>query len=156
MVLIRHLIAVVDPAFPSEAHPQRVELSYYLTYLPSATKFRRLCFYRCLSVRRGVSAPGGAWSREAVPHPGGGECLVWGVSAPRGCLVPEGAWSGGVGIPACTEADPDVRILLECILVFTKNCMKMSEMDTRDTRDARLVDSTGLVERIIQLNSCEP
>ena len=41
----------------------------------------------------------------------GGGCLVWGVSAPRGvpgprgCLLLGGAWSGGVGIPACTEAD---------------------------------------------------
>ena len=79
--------------------------------LPSATKLRRLCFYRCVSVHRGVPGPGG--------------------SAPRGCLVsggmpgPGGGW---VGIPACTEADPlprekqplmrTIRILLECILVL--------------------------------------
>ena len=37
---------------------------------------------------------GGAWS-GGVPGPGG-------VSAPGGCLVP----GRGVGIPACTEADP--------------------------------------------------
>ena len=44
---------------------------------------------------------------------GGGGCLVQGMSAPGGVSGPGGAWSGGlpgpgegVGIPACTEADP--------------------------------------------------
>ena len=90
---------------------------------------------------RGVSAPGGcllqggvcsggAWSWR-VPGLGGGVfapegCLLLGV----GCLVPGGSAPRGVGIPACTEADPPprerrlllrtVRILLECILVFRK------------------------------------
>ena len=80
--------------------------------LPSATKLRRLCFYRCLSVhkRGGVHVPWGAWS--------------WGGAWSGG----RGTWSlGGIGIPACTEADPfpgerrlllcTVGILLECILV---------------------------------------
>ena len=64
--------------------------------LPSATKLRRLCFYRCVSVHRGVCSRG-------VLGPGG-------VSA-RGGLLPGGAWSWGdvcsrrIGIPACTEAD---------------------------------------------------
>ena len=70
----------------------------------------------CLST--GVSALGGAWSW--------GVCSG-GMPGPGGCLLPVGAWSRGVGIPACTEADPPwerrlllrtVRILLECILVF--------------------------------------
>ena len=66
----------------------------HIVPLPSATKLRRLCFYRCVSVHRGH-----AWS-EGLPGHG-----WW-------CLVPGGAWSqgvpgpGGVGIPACTEADP--------------------------------------------------
>ena len=34
--------------------------------IPSATKLRRLCFYRCVSVHRGVPGPGGG-----VPGPGG-------------------------------------------------------------------------------------
>ena len=42
---------------------------------------------------------------------GGGVCLVqggWmGLPVPGGCLLPEGGvCSRGVGIPACTEADP--------------------------------------------------
>ena len=33
--------------------------------------------------------------------------LCWGgVAGPGGCLVRGVAWSGGGGIPACTEADP--------------------------------------------------
>ena len=85
------------------------KLIWYL--LPSASKLRRLCFYRRLSIQWG----GGC----LVP----GGCLVLGVSAPGGggvCLVLGGAWSrgwggvgvsdpGGVGIPACTEADPPGR-----------------------------------------------
>ena len=55
---------------------QETESSYTLL-LPSATKLRRLYFHRRLSVHKGE------------------------VSAPWGC-----AWSEGVGIPACTEADP--------------------------------------------------
>ena len=55
----------------------------YFLLLPSATKLRRLCFYRRLSVNRGG-------------------CLVPGGSGPEGgCLA-----SGGVGVPACTEARP--------------------------------------------------
>ena len=52
--------------------------------LPSATKLLRLYFHRRLSVHRG-----GVYSR--------------GRSALGGCLV------RGVGIPACTEADPPGR-----------------------------------------------
>ena len=55
------------------------------TYLPSATKLRRLYFHRRLSVHRGVSAPGGVCS--------------WGVPGPGGCLVQRGAWSRGVPGP---------------------------------------------------------
>ena len=87
-----------------------------------------------MTVNRGVSGPG------CVPGPGGVPGLagawswgVWsrGVSGPRGCLVLGGSalgvCSGGVGIPACTEADSPrerrlllrtLRILLECILVL--------------------------------------
>ena len=64
--------------------------------IPSATKLRRLCFYRCVSVHRG-----GCLVR--------GVCLVLGGSAPGGGSALAGAWSRGVGIPACTEADPPRR-----------------------------------------------
>ena len=69
--------------------------SLTFTLLPSATKLRRLCFHRRVSVHMGIWSlgslvPGGAWF--------------------QGGLVLGGAWSrGGVGpggIPACTEADP--------------------------------------------------
>ena len=41
MFLIRHLIAVVDPAFPSGGgEPQRVELSYYLVYFLLKTAWK--------------------------------------------------------------------------------------------------------------------
>ena len=110
-------------------------------FLPSATKLRRLCFYRHLSVHRGVGVPG----------PGG--CLLRGVSAPRGCLLPGGVSAprgclllGGVSAPggqclllggvcsqgvshhALRQTPPPrerrlllrtVRVLLECILVYS-------------------------------------
>ena len=68
------------------------------TFLPSATKLQRLCFYRCLSVYGGgCLVPGGLLL--------GGGCLVLGGiysggSDPRGCLVPGGAWSGGGWYPS--------------------------------------------------------
>ena len=51
-------------------------------YLPSATKLRRLCFYRCLSLHKG-----GGWCMvRGVPDPGGvpglGGCLLPGVPGP--------------------------------------------------------------------------
>ena len=60
---------------------------------------------------RGVSVPGGAWSQGGCLLTG--EYLVLEVSATGGCPVlggvcsgGRGAWSQGVDIPACTEADP--------------------------------------------------
>ena len=83
----------------------------------------------------GVPGPGGglltgvAWCQGGVPGPGGvcsqGGAWSWGV-CPGGMPGPWGGLLWGVGIPACTEADPPgerqlllrtVRILLECILV---------------------------------------
>ena len=74
------------------------------TYLPSATKLRRLYFHRRLSVHKGLPGPGGCLVGGCLVRGGGawsqgGGCLVPGVPGPGG------AWSGGVGIPACTEAD---------------------------------------------------
>ena len=89
---------------------------------------RRLCFYRCLSVHRGVSQHALQVSRGSPgPHPGVSRPTPKGVSRP----TPRGlqAHTGGdcVCILACTEADTTphrgrllpwvVRILLECILV---------------------------------------
>ena len=85
--------------------------------LPSATKLRRLCFYRCLSVHRGVVSQHALqvvsqhalqkvsrrgcypsmhcrWYPSMPCNRSPGGCLVWGVCSRRG------------GIPACTEADP--------------------------------------------------
>ena len=74
------------------------------TSLPSATKLRRLCFYRCVSVhRRGVCSGGCLlWGdvcyRGSAPGVWGG-CLLWGVCSGGGLL-----WGvstlGGVGV--CT------------------------------------------------------
>ena len=102
------------------------------SFLPSATKLRRLCFYRCLSVHGG----GGTWSRGCLVWGGawfGGMPGAGGVPAPGGCMSWGGAWSWGVGIQACTEADsppPErwllllrtVHSLLECILVYFNLC----------------------------------
>ena len=71
-------------------HSSRMRTARALTVSPSM-----------LCVWGGVSAPGEG-------------CLLWGVSAPWGGLLPRGvsaprwggAWSGGGGIPACTEVDP--------------------------------------------------
>ena len=100
-----------------------------ISLLPSATKLRRLCFYRCVSVHGGEDLLlEGAWSQGGFA-PGG--AWSWGGLLPGGVCYREGAWSGGVGIPAYTEADPSprerrlllrtVRILLECILVIYPN-----------------------------------
>ena len=100
-----------------------------MVYLPSATKLRRLCFYRCVSVHKGGGIPaclaGGIpaclatglrgvcsqWSLvPGVPAQGG---LVPGVPAPGGCLL------RGCGDPPESRQLllRTVRILLECILV---------------------------------------
>ena len=99
----------------------------HIILLPSATKLRRLCFYRCVSVHGGgggipaclaAGLQGGVLSQHAlqvvsqhplqqvsregsapggVPGPGG--------SAPGGCLLPgtgawsRGTWSRGVSAP---------------------------------------------------------
>ena len=88
----------------------------------------------CVCPQGGEAGPGGTWCSGGDSGPGwclllGGGCLVLGGSwSSGGCLVggSGGAWYWGVGIPACTEADPPerrlllrtVRILLECILVL--------------------------------------
>ena len=56
---------------------QRIRLKCLLVYLPSATKLRRLCFYRRLSVHTGVPGPGGVCS-QGVPGPGGCPSMHWG------------------------------------------------------------------------------
>ena len=68
--------------------------------LPSATKLRRLCFYRCVSVHRGAvsqhtmqvvskhalqQVSGGVVSQHALK--GEGVPALGGVPGPRGCLV---------------------------------------------------------------------
>ena len=84
-------------------------------FLPSATKLRRLCFHRRVSVHRGVWSWGGACSRGWCLLPGGsgpkggvpdlGGCLLWGLRS-RGVPPPGvcglgvacslGGWSQGV------------------------------------------------------------
>ena len=59
-------------------------------FLPSATKLRRLCFYRCVSVHsgglvQGCLVWGVAWSGR-VPGPRGGAWFQGGL-LPEGCLV---------------------------------------------------------------------
>ena len=81
--------------------PSSLGYTFNLLYLlPSATKLRRLCFHRRVSVHGGG---GCVWSWE-VPGPGGMHGR--GVPGPRGCTVLGVPGPGGVGIPACTEADP--------------------------------------------------
>ena len=77
-----------------------------LVYLLSATKLRRLCFHRHVSVHRGMPGPGRCLLRE-VPGPGvGGACS-------QGCLLrggsgPGGAWSWGCLLleGACSQMVP--------------------------------------------------
>ena len=65
--------------------------------LPSATKLRRLCFYRCVSVHREAVSQH-ALKGEGVPALGG--CLVQGGAWSGGALSGEqgGAWSGAGGL----------------------------------------------------------
>ena len=66
---------------------------------------------------------GGAWSGRVCSGGGawffwGGVVCSWGVPGleEKGCLLPGGAGgvcSQGVGIPACTDADPPVNILTD-------------------------------------------
>ena len=102
--------------------------------------FRRLCFYRCVSVHRGVHASkGGACMLPGGHASGGHACFPGGVRGCRGaCLVAGGhVWlQGGVhGIGQDTVNERAVRILLECILVnsliyenFTK--LSLQSLDT--------------------------
>ena len=95
--------------------------SMALTYLPSATKLRRLCFYR--SVHRGgipaclAAGLQGGVSQHVLQQVSGGGVPTLGGACSRG----EGLLTGG-----CLEETPPasrrlllrtVRILLECILV---------------------------------------
>ena len=73
-------------------------------FLPSATKLRRLCFYRCLSVHRG-----GAWSRRGawslgVVH-GPGWCMVLGGVPGPGGLVFQHALTQTTPGETATAAD---------------------------------------------------
>ena len=74
---------------------------------------RRLCFHRCLSVHRGVSVQGESPSR-GVSVQRGGLCLGW-----------ASVWGGGLChgaplfVPLICSNVWVVRILLECVLVFT-------------------------------------
>ena len=102
--------------------PSSLGYTFNLLYLlPSATKLRRLCFHRRVSVHGG----GGVVS-------GPGRCLVQGGCMVGGCLGPGGARSWGclvrgglVSQHALRQTPPGerrpllwtVRILLECILV---------------------------------------
>ena len=74
-------------------------------FLPSATKLRRLCFYRCLSVHRGVV------SQHALQEGGAiSACIAGGIPACLATGLQGGAWSrrgllwGGLlqGVPAPT------------------------------------------------------
>ena len=110
----------------------------FLCFLPSATKLRRLCFYRCLSVHRGGWYPSMLcrWypSMPCSRSPGGcllrGGCLLWagacsmGGAAPWGCLL-----QGGGDPPSRRLLLRTVRILLECILVF--QCVYFSSIRWR-------------------------
>ena len=76
--------------------------------LPSATKLRRLCFHRRVSVHRGVCSGGD------VPGPGGGVCSRGrGVAGPRevcfrGCEWSERcAWAWGVPGPGGAHSQGD-------------------------------------------------
>ena len=65
------------------------KLFFRAPFLPSATKLRRLCFHRRVSVHRegGDVWSGGAWSwRGCVPGPEG--CLLPGGACSRGGVVP--------------------------------------------------------------------
>ena len=92
-----------------------VTLCLHLVLLQSATKLRRLCFHRCVSVHRG-----GAWSRRGVCW-GGGVCS-------------RGVWSGGLVSQHALRQTPrerqlllrTVHILLECILVNGRNRLLLS------------------------------
>ena len=74
---------------------------------------------RCLLL--GACSCGGAWSWGDAWS---GGCLVWGgLSAPGGHLLPGGAWSQRAAWwrPPRRLLLRAVRILLECILVFSLN-----------------------------------
>ena len=74
-------------------------------FLPSATKLRRLCFHRHVSVHRGVSCPGtGLCLLQGGVFPVGG-----GLPGPRGVWSWEGACSQGVLVSqhALRETPPE-------------------------------------------------
>ena len=70
---------------------------------------------------------------DAIPA-----CIAGGIPACLATGLGGGAWSGGAGIPACTEADSlprerrlllrTVRIPLECIIVWHNFCRKLHKI----------------------------
>ena len=126
------------PIFGLQQHPYKFLLNFLSLMnkwgdskhisLPSATKLRRLCFYRRVSVHSGGVCSRGLSAR--------GGCPLWGVFAPGGCLLLGGVCSHWVSAPGgvcswgsaprgvCSALPRErrlllltVRILLECILV---------------------------------------
>ena len=106
--------------------------------LPSATKLRRLCFYRRLSVHRGVCLS--AWWDTHTPQ----EQTPPGVNIPPRSRHPKSRHPSGADTPLRTDTQPQsrppmsrhppkqtppkrrpllwtVRILLKCILVTSRN-----------------------------------
>ena len=69
----RRQLILHDPQSPLIQRQQNI------SSLPSATKLRRLCFYRCVSVHRGVCLVWGVCSQGGLL---GGGCLLWEGSAP--------------------------------------------------------------------------
>ena len=91
----------------SRGHQGQI-LSRMFFFLFHAVFGKKYAKQECIPVEC-VPSPTAAVSRGRGVSARGGVC--WGVSAPGegvcsgGCLLPGMVWSGGVGIPACTEAD---------------------------------------------------
>ena len=112
----------------------------------SATKLQRLCFYTCLSF---CSQGGGSASvHVGMPpwpcFPRDQALCPWDQAHPSRTRHPPGTrhTPPGPGTPPGTRHPPrrlllrTVRILLECILVFTMSCVRV--YDDKDLGDATL------------------
>ena len=84
-------------------------LNNEVNLLPSATRLRRLCFYTCLSVHRGVWGSTWAGTPPDQAHTPPGKHPPLGITTPGKHILP----------PRRRLTLQTVRILLECILVHT-------------------------------------
>ena len=111
-------IRVTDPIKRSVSH-----FLFFFSFSARKRSLRRLCFHRCLFVHGGGAE--GMRDRDSVRGRGLGGMHGWRGMCGWGCAFVAGRGVCMAGGHAWQERQPlqqAVHILLECILVFKRNC----------------------------------